>query len=57
MKNVEWDAWVSILNVRLIDGSTTKEPSLVMRRKVLGRWEYRLPTRDEEVEFFDRDAW
>lgn len=49
---VRWLLWPR----RMIDGQWSDWSELLARRKVSGRWQYRMPTMDELVEHF-HDQW
>jgi len=52
----QWQLFHSFLStVTLEDGSTSSD--VVMRRKVNGKWVYRLPTQEEFEDYDEGRAW
>jgi hypothetical protein len=47
----EWHSHVSVFSAAI------RGRRLVMRRKVEGKWEYREPTKREEVDYASREGW
>lgn len=45
-----------ILPKRLLDGTRSSISELLARRRVNGKWQYRMPTMEELVEHFN-DQW
>ena len=53
----DWTPNVELSPKRLVTGETVSAPRLLMCRRVDGRWEYRVPTPQEEAEYLSADAW
>ena len=54
-KNTDWEAFMAMRDRQLLTGE--KAHGLLMRRKVNGEWEYRLPTPAEESDYVSGDGW
>ena len=52
-----WEWCLPFFRKRLMDGTWSKPPALLMRRRTASGWEYRLPTPEEESDYVDSDAW
>lgn len=52
-----WEPVLSYVVVTLIDGTISRPTAALMRRKVEGGYEYRLPTDDEFRDDASEDAW
>lgn len=56
MKDTNWEFHVPVLTRPTIDGIRC-DATLVMRRLIDGKLEYRLPTVEEETEYNSIEAW
>jgi hypothetical protein len=54
----DWQPFETLFPRLLVDGTTSGGfGKLLMRRKINGQWQYRLPTETEELDWWEAGVW